>query len=76
MYLAKTLLIFSGFSSSFEKIFVTGSNSTLLDKDVAVLLSGRYISLQVYPLSFQEILKIRKIDSYLKLAKESHMALR
>ena len=63
-------------SNEFEKIFVTGSNSTLLDKDVAVLLSGRYISLQVYPLSFQEILKIKKIDSYLKLAKESHMALK
>ncbi|MEA2017127.1 MAG: ATP-binding protein [Campylobacterota bacterium] len=54
-------------SDEFEKIFITGSNSTLLNKELATLLSGRYLSSQVYPLSFKELLEINKIDSYLKV---------
>lgn len=56
-------------SQEFQKIFITGSNSTLLNNDLATLLSGRYISCNVYPLSFKEILKINEIDSYLELNK-------
>ena len=53
-------------SELFTKIFVTGSNSTLLDGELATLLTGRYLSVQVYPLSFREILQINKIDSYIQ----------
>ncbi|MEI6157913.1 MAG: ATP-binding protein, partial [Atribacterota bacterium] len=43
-------------SELFVKIFVTGSNSALLKDDYAVLLSGRYLADDVFPLSFQELL--------------------
>jgi len=57
-------------SGEFVKIFITGSNASFLDGELATLLSGRYMSVKVYPLSFQEILKLNGIDSYLKLNKE------
>ncbi|MDD5089607.1 MAG: AAA family ATPase [Candidatus Wallbacteria bacterium] len=43
-------------SGTYRKIFITGSNSTLLDGDYSKLLSGRYLSTRVYPMSFREIL--------------------
>ena len=57
-------------SGEFTKIFITGSNSSLLNGDLATLLTGRYISTKIYPLSFKEILNINSINSYLKLNKE------
>lgn len=57
-------------SEEFIKIFITGSNSSLLNGDLATLLSGRYLSVSVYPLSFKEVLKINKIDDRLKLHKQ------
>lgn len=51
----------------FRKIFITGSNSSLLESEYAELLSGRYIADVVYPLSFKEKLKIRKIENSLEL---------
>jgi len=57
-------------SNEFEKIFVTGSNSSLLNGEFATLLTGRYISTRVYPLSFKEILKINDIKSFLELNKQ------
>ncbi|MDD3324012.1 MAG: ATP-binding protein [Sulfurospirillaceae bacterium] len=57
-------------SDEFEKIFITGSNSSLLNGEFATLLTGRYISTKVYPLSFGEILKINDIRSFLELHKQ------
>lgn len=57
-------------SSEFEKIFITGSNSSLLNGELATLLTGRYISTKVYPLSFKEILNINGIKSFLELNKQ------
>ena len=54
-------------SEIFDKIFVTGSNSSFLNGSLSTLLSGRYISDQVYPLSFSEILKIEGINDTLTL---------
>ncbi|RLA07945.1 MAG: ATP-binding protein [Gammaproteobacteria bacterium] len=45
-----------------KKIFITGSNSSLLDGEYAKLLSGRYIQETIYPLSFAEIVAINKIN--------------
>lgn len=63
-------------SEEFTKIFITGSNSSLLNGDLATLLSGRYLSNRVYPLSFKEILEINGIDSYMVLIKELPKALK
>ena len=57
-------------SGEFQKIFITGSNSSLLNGELATLLSGRYISTKVYPLSFSEILKINNINSFFELNKQ------
>jgi len=63
-------------SEEFVKIFVTGSNSTLLEGELATLLTGRYLSVQVYPLSFKEILDINNITSYKELLEEQPKVLK
>ena len=50
-----------------EKIFITGSNSKLLDGEFATLLSGRFINTTIYPFSFSEIIKYHNISSYFEL---------
>ena len=37
-------------------IYITGSNSNLVSGELVTLLSGRYITLNIYPLSFKELL--------------------
>lgn len=59
----------------FKKIFITGSNSSLLNSDNATLLTGRYLSKMIYPLSFNEILLNRKITDKLTLEKKRTEAL-
>ena len=41
-------------------IYLTGSNSDLLSGEIATLLSGRYITIDMQPFSFSEYLKGRK----------------
>ena len=41
-------------------IYVTGSNSRLLSSEISTYLSGRYISIPVYTLSFEEYLDFRR----------------
>ena len=50
-----------------KKIFVTGSNSSLLDGEYATLLSGRYLENRITAPSFLEVLKINNIHSRLDL---------
>lgn len=57
-------------SAEFKKIFITGSNSSLLSGEYATLLTGRYLATQIYPLSFNEILAINNINNFLQLNKQ------
>ena len=43
-------------------IFITGSNSRLLSGELATYLSGRYVSFQIMPFSFQEHCLIKQIE--------------
>jgi len=64
-------------------IFVTGSSSKLLSREIATQLRGRSISIYVYPLSFREVLlfkgvEIKKEDLYnvYKIAEIKNILLR
>ena len=41
-------------------IYITGSNGQLLSGELATLLTGRYVELKVYPLSFKEYYTFKK----------------
>lgn len=43
-------------------IYITGSNAYLLSSELATLLSGRYIEIKMYPLSFKEYLEFNNCD--------------
>jgi len=43
-------------------IFVTGSSSKLLSKEIATQLRGRSIPTYIYPLSFKEVLLFKGIE--------------
>ncbi|MDY0215174.1 MAG: ATP-binding protein [Bacilli bacterium] len=48
-------------------ITITGSNSSMLSSEIATVLSGRYISVDVYPLSFQEFIAFHNVTIQSKL---------
>lgn len=51
-------------------IYCTGSNANLLSGDIAGFLSGRYIELQVYSLSYEEFVDFHKlVESSVSLEK-------
>ena len=43
-------------------IYITGSNAYLLSSELATLLSGRYVEIKMYPLSFREYLIFNNYD--------------
>ncbi|BAK43814.1 ATP-binding protein [Eggerthella sp. YY7918] len=45
-------------------IYVTGSNSRLLASEISTYLTGRYVTIPVYPLSFSEYLDFRRFQGH------------
>lgn len=44
-------------------IFITGSNSKLLSKEISTILTGRSVNISLYPFSFTEFLQAKKIKT-------------
>lgn len=44
------------------KIFITGSSSKLLSREISSSLAGRTITVKIYPMSFKEFLKTKKTE--------------
>lgn len=56
-------------------IYITGSNARLLSGELATLLSGRYVEIRVFPLSFGEYLAFAKTNEVeAMLSQEQHFA--
>jgi predicted AAA+ superfamily ATPase len=47
-------------ADSMADLFITGSNSRLLSSELATHISGRYVELRMYPLTFSEFLQFRE----------------
>lgn len=44
------------------KLFVTGSSSQMLSREIGTKLTGRHVSFEVFPVSFQEFLRFNSIE--------------
>lgn len=44
------------------KIFVTGSSSQMLSREIGTKLTGRNVSFEIYPLSFKEFLRFNNLE--------------
>ena len=58
-----------------SKLYVTGSNSSMLSSEIGSALSGRYVSVEVYPLSFREFLLFEdiEIESKMEFISQKHL---
>lgn len=57
-----------------KKIYITGSNASLLSKDLGTKLTGRYLNTELFPFSYKEYLvftkkepAVNEVENYLKL---------
>lgn len=61
----------SGFlTDGVADLYITGSNSRLLSSELATYISGRYIEIKIYTLTFSEFLKFRNVTVPEKIESE------
>ena len=53
-----------------EKVIITGSNASMLSKELGTRLTGRHITLELYPFSYEEFLILRNKKHSLNLFEE------
>ncbi len=53
-----------------EKIVITGSNASLLSRELGTKLTGRHLQVELFPFSFSEFLELRKEKASLKTFEE------
>lgn len=46
-----------------EKVYITGSNATLLSKELGTRLTGRNIRHELFPFSYQEFLRYKQLEA-------------
>ena len=57
------------------KIFISGSNASILKEDASILLAGRFASFEIFPFSFREFLTTKNIETNnkIKLIKNKYL---
>jgi predicted AAA+ superfamily ATPase len=53
-----------------DELIITGSNSTMLSSELATLLSGRYVSFELFPFSYAEFREVQNLPQ----SKESFLS--
>lgn len=54
-------------------IYITGSNSYMLSGELATLLSGRYVKIEMLPFSFSEFVRAHQLENNLERAYQSYI---
>ena len=58
-----------------KKVFVTGSNASMLSRELGTRLTGRHLNLVLFPFSFNEFLKFKNINSGNRISTTEQKAL-
>ena len=53
-----------------EKVVLTGSNASLLSKELGTKLTGRHLNYELFPFSFKEFLSLKKVEPSLDSFKD------
>ncbi|MBI2044623.1 ATP-binding protein [Candidatus Pacearchaeota archaeon] len=53
-----------------EKVVLTGSNASILSKELGTKLTGRHLSVELFPFSFEEFLSLKKQEPSIKSFEE------
>lgn len=66
-------VIDSFFIRDYIDIYITGSNSRMLSGELATLLTGRYVQIEMLPFSFSEFVQIHQMEDNLERAYQQYI---